>query len=163
MGDQRSDPESWSAKIHPGDLHQQSVRIHVRSPVRSSVGVYRLLVTVETGLNRLSYEVGTFVLLCNPWLKGRCSATPQLPQLFTVRDILSSRKTFHVSDDPVYMPLDAQREEYIRSDYGLVYMGSHQNVSWRPWSFGQVGGTFYTTGVNAPPVISQQQTESRLS
>lgn len=147
--------------MHPGDLHCQSVRIHVRSPVRSSVGVYRLLVTVETAQNRCSYEVGTFVLLCNPWLEGRCTTTPLLPQVFTIRDILFSWKTHHISDDPVYMPLYAQREEYIRSDYGLVYMGSHQNVSWRPWSFGQVGDTFYTTGANAPHVISQ--TESRLS
>lgn len=42
-------------------------------------------------------------------------------------------------DDPVYMPLDIQREEYIKSDYGLVYMGSHQNISRRPWLYGQVG------------------------
>lgn len=69
----------------------------------------------------------------------------------------------HISDDPVYMPLNAQREEYIRSDYGLVYMGSRQNVSWRPWSFGQVGDTIFTTGANAPHVISQRQTELCLS
>lgn len=163
MGDQLADPQSWSAKIHPGDLHRQSVRIHVLSPVRSSVGLYRLLVTVEAAQNRWSYEVGTFVLLCNPWLEGRCTTTPLPPRLFTILDILFSWKTFHISDDPVYMPLDAQREEYIRSDYGLVYMGSQQNVSWRPWSFGQVGDTFFTTRANAPHVISQEQTELCLS
>lgn len=43
------------------------------------------------------------------------------------------------SDDPVYMPLGVQRDEYIKSDYGLVFMGSHQNISRRPWLYGQVG------------------------
>ncbi|TNN52564.1 Protein-glutamine gamma-glutamyltransferase 2 [Liparis tanakae] len=40
-------------------------------------------------------------------------------------------------DDPVYMPLDVQIQEYIKSDYGLVYMGTYQNIIRRPWSFGQ--------------------------
>uniref|UniRef100_A0A8P4GSV5 Transglutaminase-like domain-containing protein n=1 Tax=Dicentrarchus labrax TaxID=13489 RepID=A0A8P4GSV5_DICLA len=41
------------------------------------------------------------------------------------------------SDDPVYIPLDAHIEEYIKSDYGLVYMGTPLNISGKPWSFGQ--------------------------
>lgn len=39
------------------------------------------------------------------------------------------------------MPLDAQIQEYITSDYGVLFMGSHSNVSMRPWSFGQVCDT----------------------
>ncbi len=45
------------------------------------------------------------------------------------------------SDDPVYMPLDAHLQEYIKSDYGMLYMGSHLNISRQPWSFGQVCDT----------------------
>jgi len=37
------------------------------------------------------------------------------------------------------MPVDLHLQEYVQSDYGLVYMGTHLNVSSRPWAFGQVG------------------------
>lgn len=50
----------------------------------------------------------------------------------------STLMQYRFSDDPVYMPLDVQRDEYIKNDYGLVYMGSHQNISRRPWLYGQV-------------------------
>ncbi|XP_044207376.1 protein-glutamine gamma-glutamyltransferase 5-like [Thunnus albacares] len=109
FSDKWSDPRCWSAKIYPSNMRPQSVVIHVCSPVLSSVALYDLLVHIETIQDRRSYAVGSFVLLCNPWLK----------------------------DDPVYMPLDVQIQEYIKSDYGLVYMGTHLNISKRPWSFGQ--------------------------
>ncbi|XP_028439713.1 protein-glutamine gamma-glutamyltransferase 5 [Perca flavescens] len=109
FSDEQSDPQNWSAKIYPGDIQPQSVTIHICSPVQSAVALYNLVVHIETIQNRRSYTVGTFVLLCNPWLK----------------------------DDPVYMPLDAQIKEYVKSDYGLVFMGTHLNVRQRPWSFGQ--------------------------
>ncbi|XP_069550242.1 protein-glutamine gamma-glutamyltransferase 5-like [Brachyistius frenatus] len=104
-----SHPHGWSATIYPGDMRPQSVTIHICSPVHSSVALYQLLVHINTGGHRMSYTVGAFVLLCNPWLK----------------------------DDPVYMPLDVHIKEYLKSDYGLVYMGTQLNVSKRPWSFGQ--------------------------
>uniref|UniRef100_A0A671YJZ2 protein-glutamine gamma-glutamyltransferase n=1 Tax=Sparus aurata TaxID=8175 RepID=A0A671YJZ2_SPAAU len=107
-GDQ-FDPERWSARIFSDDVTLQSVTIHICSPVLSSVGLYHLQLHIMTSSSRISYLVGSFVLLCNPWLK----------------------------DDPVYMPLDAQIGEYITSDYGVLFMGSHSNVSRRPWSFGQ--------------------------
>ncbi|KAM6930115.1 protein-glutamine gamma-glutamyltransferase 5-like [Lycodopsis pacificus] len=108
FSEERCNPYSWSAKIFPGDVHPQSVMVHICSPVQSSVALYHLLLHIETRQSRRSYRLGEFVLLCNPWLK----------------------------DDPVYIPLDAQRQEYIKSDYGVLYMGTHQNNS-RPWSFGQ--------------------------
>ncbi|XP_049438018.1 protein-glutamine gamma-glutamyltransferase 5-like isoform X3 [Epinephelus fuscoguttatus] len=104
-----SDPKRWSAKIYPSEVHPKSVTIYICSPVQSSVAVYHLVIHIETTQTRQSYKMGAFVLLCNPWLK----------------------------DDPVYMPLDAQIQEYIKSDYGLVYMGTHLNITRRPWSFGQ--------------------------
>lgn len=68
--DKWSDHQGWSAKIYPGDMHPQSVTVHICSPVLSSVALYQLLVHIETKQNRRSYSVGTFVLLCNPWLEG---------------------------------------------------------------------------------------------
>lgn len=43
-----------------------------------------------------------------------------------------------IAEDPVYMPQDVLLEEYVQSDYGVVYMGTETNVVGRPWSFGQV-------------------------
>ncbi|XP_024149876.1 protein-glutamine gamma-glutamyltransferase 5 [Oryzias melastigma] len=103
------EPLGWSAMIYPGDLHPLSVTVHICAPVQSSVALYELHLDIETPQRRLTYEVGKFVLLCNPWLK----------------------------EDPVYMPLDVQLTEYVQSDYGVVYMGTETNVVGRPWSFGQ--------------------------
>uniref|UniRef100_A0A3Q3FCE8 Protein-glutamine gamma-glutamyltransferase 2-like n=1 Tax=Labrus bergylta TaxID=56723 RepID=A0A3Q3FCE8_9LABR len=43
----------------------------------------------------------------------------------------------HIENDPVYMPLGVQTQEYIKSDYGMLYMGTPLNISRQPWSFGQ--------------------------
>ncbi|XP_060914093.1 protein-glutamine gamma-glutamyltransferase 5-like isoform X2 [Labrus mixtus] len=109
FSDEWSDPLRWSAKIYRSDMHPQSVTVHICSPVLSAVALYKLLLHIETRRTRRSYLVGTFVLLCNPWLK----------------------------DDPVYMPLGVQTQEYIKSDYGMLYMGTPLNISSQPWSFGQ--------------------------
>ncbi|KAG7239830.1 hypothetical protein INR49_030542 [Caranx melampygus] len=102
-------PLSWSAKILPGDMHHQSVTIHLCCPVSSAVGVYTLLGHFESRQGRRSFVLGAFVLLCNPWLKEDC----------------------------VYMQDDEQIEEYVRNDYGILYVGSNMNVGQRLWSFGQ--------------------------
>uniref|UniRef100_A0A3Q1HB60 Transglutaminase-like domain-containing protein n=1 Tax=Anabas testudineus TaxID=64144 RepID=A0A3Q1HB60_ANATE len=109
--DQLSDPLSgpWSAKIYPGDILSRSVTIYMCSPVTAPVAQYDLTVLTETRQNRSSYKVKPFVLLFNPWLKA----------------------------DPVYMQLDVDKEEYIKNDHGVVYMGTNLNVITRPWSFGQ--------------------------
>ncbi|XP_077431054.1 protein-glutamine gamma-glutamyltransferase 5-like isoform X2 [Vanacampus margaritifer] len=109
FSDKWSDPHSWSARIYPGNIGHRVVTIHVCAPVLSSVARYQLLVHIAGAHEQSSYVAGTFVLLCNPWLK----------------------------EDPVYMPLDVQRQEYVKSDYGVIYMGTDVNFSQRPWSFGQ--------------------------
>uniref|UniRef100_A0A8C5M8I8 Protein-glutamine gamma-glutamyltransferase 4 n=1 Tax=Leptobrachium leishanense TaxID=445787 RepID=A0A8C5M8I8_9ANUR len=40
-------------------------------------------------------------------------------------------------DDTVYMPNVDEREEYILSDTGYIYVGSASKISARPWNFGQ--------------------------
>ncbi|KAI9531210.1 hypothetical protein NQZ68_000705 [Dissostichus eleginoides] len=110
ISDEQHDPQGWSAKIYPGDIHSKSVTIHICSPVNSPVAQYYLFLHIETiRRSRSTFEVGTFVLLCNPWLE----------------------------EDPVYMPLKAQREEYIKSDCGILFTGTPQNINERPWMFGQ--------------------------
>lgn len=95
FSDERSDPQAWSAKIYPGDMHSQSVTIHICSPVLSSVGLYRLLVQIDTRQNRRSYAVGTFVLLCNPWLKGGSMYKCSFLLLSSDFDIILLWKSFH--------------------------------------------------------------------
>uniref|UniRef100_A0A8C6UTV3 protein-glutamine gamma-glutamyltransferase n=1 Tax=Neogobius melanostomus TaxID=47308 RepID=A0A8C6UTV3_9GOBI len=102
-------PLRWSARVFPDNVHSHSVSVHVCSPVLSSVASYHLLLHIQSHHNMYNYELGTFVLLCNPWFK----------------------------DDPVSMPLEVQLQEYIQSDYGLVYVGTHQSVRQQPWAFGQ--------------------------
>ena len=46
------------------------------------------------------------------------------------------------------MPLDAHIQEYIKSDYGLIFKGTHVNVHQQPWSFGQVCGSYCERVVN---------------
>uniref|UniRef100_A0A3B4ALZ0 protein-glutamine gamma-glutamyltransferase n=1 Tax=Periophthalmus magnuspinnatus TaxID=409849 RepID=A0A3B4ALZ0_9GOBI len=99
----------WSARVLPESLLSHSVSVHVRSPVVSAVASYHLLLHIQSQYHIFNYELGTFVLLCNPWYK----------------------------DDPVFMPLEVQLQEYIQSDYGLVYVGTHQSVRQQPWAFGQ--------------------------
>ncbi|MED6245183.1 hypothetical protein ATANTOWER_032679, partial [Ataeniobius toweri] len=109
FSDQCSNLHKWSAKVYSRERHAHSVIVHICSPVLSAVGVYELLVQIETLWDKRIYSVGAFALLCNPWLRY----------------------------DPVYMPQEAQIEEYVKSDFGLVYCGTSANVQSRPWSFGQ--------------------------
>lgn len=43
-----------------------------------------------------------------------------------------------LAEDTVYIPFEDQREEYIQSDFGLLFMGSETIIVERPWSFDQV-------------------------
>lgn len=70
LSDNHPNPHVWSAKVVPGDVHLQSITIHIFSPVLSSVGLYRLLLHIEAFQNRQTYALGSFVLLFNPWLEG---------------------------------------------------------------------------------------------
>lgn len=45
---------------------------------------------------------------------------------------------FFLAADVVYIPFEDQREEYVLSDSGLLFMGTPANLVSRPWSFDQV-------------------------
>uniref|UniRef100_A0A6J0UWU8 Protein-glutamine gamma-glutamyltransferase E-like n=1 Tax=Pogona vitticeps TaxID=103695 RepID=A0A6J0UWU8_9SAUR len=53
--------------------------------------------------------LGTFVLLFNPWL----------------------------SADEVFLPKEAERQEYVLSESGVVFVGSANSISPRGWDYGQ--------------------------
>ncbi|XP_075427948.1 protein-glutamine gamma-glutamyltransferase E-like [Ascaphus truei] len=56
-----------------------------------------------------SRRIGDFYLLFNPWARG----------------------------DVVYLEDKAQREEYVLSEFGLIYLGEEYNPGATPWDYGQ--------------------------
>ncbi|MEQ2315858.1 hypothetical protein AMECASPLE_026723 [Ameca splendens] len=97
----------WNAYIDPNNLNFQKLSIFIYSPASVSVGCYTFQLSVSTQDGQKSTVVGDFIMLCNPWC----------------------------SEDAVYIPFEDQREEYILSDSGLLFMGTPMNLVSRPWSF----------------------------
>ncbi|XP_063819262.1 protein-glutamine gamma-glutamyltransferase E-like [Pseudophryne corroboree] len=67
----------------------------------------RYALTVQT--NGGGKRIGEFILLFNPWAPG----------------------------DIVYLSDQAQREEYVLSEFGLIFIGEAGNPSSAPWNYGQ--------------------------
>uniref|UniRef100_A0A3Q2D8P5 Transglutaminase 5, like n=1 Tax=Cyprinodon variegatus TaxID=28743 RepID=A0A3Q2D8P5_CYPVA len=103
----RNPSSRWNAYIDPNNLDFQRLSIFVSSPASASVGRYKFQLYVSSQDGQRSAVVGDFTMLCNPWC----------------------------SDDAVYIPFEDQREEYVLSDSGLLFMGTPLNLIARPWSF----------------------------
>uniref|UniRef100_A0A3B3UH76 Transglutaminase 5, like n=1 Tax=Poecilia latipinna TaxID=48699 RepID=A0A3B3UH76_9TELE len=88
-------------------MNLQELSVTVSSPASAPVGCYKFQLYVFTQDGQKSFVVGDFILLCNPWC----------------------------SEDAVYIPFEDQREEYVLSDSGLLFMGTPNNLVSRPWSF----------------------------
>ncbi|XP_026070313.1 protein-glutamine gamma-glutamyltransferase 5 [Carassius auratus] len=105
-------PTQWSAFLERRVLNPTGPRVlsvSLSSPASASIGVYTLQLRVETRLTVRTYLFGQFTLLCNPW----CQA------------------------DSVFLQAEDLRNEYVRSDFGLLFKGCPGNVVSRPWSFDQ--------------------------
>ncbi|KAF7237180.1 Protein-glutamine gamma-glutamyltransferase E [Varanus komodoensis] len=81
--------------------------ISIQSPVDAIIGVYQL--SVRNSFLCPFQHIGTFVLLFNPWLPA----------------------------DEVFLDDDAQRDEYVKSDFGLIFKGVVDNIQALPWNYGQ--------------------------
>ncbi|XP_041946332.1 transglutaminase 5, like [Alosa sapidissima] len=101
----------WAAYFRADSLafDPQNVSVYLCTPASAPVGIYQLELSILSPYYHRVYKVGSFTLLCNPWLK----------------------------EDSVYMPLKSHREEYVQNDFGLLYMGTPSNNVARPWSFDQ--------------------------
>ncbi|XP_041743133.1 LOW QUALITY PROTEIN: protein-glutamine gamma-glutamyltransferase 5 [Coregonus clupeaformis] len=102
-------PSQWSAYFTTKGLNPKSPSLYISSPASSSVGLYSIQLHVLTQHGQQGYVVGDFILLCNPWCH----------------------------EDAVHIPFEDQREEYVKNDSGLLYMGTPKNLESRPWSFDQ--------------------------
>uniref|UniRef100_A0A3B5BKZ5 protein-glutamine gamma-glutamyltransferase n=1 Tax=Stegastes partitus TaxID=144197 RepID=A0A3B5BKZ5_9TELE len=123
----------WKAFMDPKDLNLQNPTIFISSPAAASVGRYRFQLCVFSQSGKRSCVFGKFSLLCNPWC----------------------------SEDAVYIPFEDQREEYVESDSGLLFMGTAKNVVSRPWSFDQYEPGVLETCLNLLQVSPQHNKNRR--
>ncbi|XP_069067613.1 protein-glutamine gamma-glutamyltransferase 4 [Pleurodeles waltl] len=80
----------------------------VRSPADAIVGKYLMTVKTGKGVSFTPRNNAVYVLF-NPWCP----------------------------DDNVFMPDNAERNEYVLCDTGYIYVGSQHSINGRPWNFGQ--------------------------
>ncbi|XP_041434213.1 protein-glutamine gamma-glutamyltransferase 5 isoform X2 [Xenopus laevis] len=97
----------WSAALENNGSNSTVLIIH--SPHTAIIGQYQLKMQISSGTKTTNYNLGTFMLLFNPWC----------------------------ADDDVFMANETDRQEYIMNDYGFVYQGNHNWISPCPWNFGQ--------------------------
>ncbi|CAI9556365.1 unnamed protein product [Staurois parvus] len=97
----------WSAVLEssPGN----SLRIIMSSPATAVVGRYDLSVRISVMGQTVTYSLGKFILLFNPWCL----------------------------DDDVYMANEEERQEYILNDHGVIFMGNENHVTGMGWNYGQ--------------------------
>ncbi|KAJ1123277.1 hypothetical protein NDU88_001750 [Pleurodeles waltl] len=101
------DQKSWSAAVQFRDM--QSWTISVTTPASALIGRYTLLLKVTTALHSSLQKLGEFVLLFNPWCP----------------------------EDDVFLNNEAQRQEYILNEDGIIYRGTESSIQPYPWNFGQ--------------------------
>uniref|UniRef100_A0A3P8SRF2 protein-glutamine gamma-glutamyltransferase n=1 Tax=Amphiprion percula TaxID=161767 RepID=A0A3P8SRF2_AMPPE len=123
----------WKAFMDPKDLNLQNPTIYISSPATASVGRYRFQLCIFSQGGKRCCGFGKFTLLCNPWC----------------------------SEDAVYIPFEDQREEYVQSDSGLLFMGTAKNVVSRPWSFDQYEHGVLEACLNLLQVSPQHQKNRR--
>uniref|UniRef100_A0A8C2L5Q8 protein-glutamine gamma-glutamyltransferase n=1 Tax=Cyprinus carpio TaxID=7962 RepID=A0A8C2L5Q8_CYPCA len=102
----------WSAFLErrvPNPTGPRALSVSLTSPASASIGVYTLQLRVEARLSVKTHSLGQITLLCNPWCQT----------------------------DSVFLQAEDLRNEYVRSDFGLLFKGSPGNMVSRPWSFDQ--------------------------
>ncbi|XP_056315321.1 transglutaminase 5, like [Danio aesculapii] len=126
----------WFAFLERGLPNPSGFRtltVSLSSPASSSIGVYTLQLRVQTRSSAKTHLLGQFTLLANPW----CQA------------------------DSVFLQSEDLRNEYVRSDFGLLFKGTPGNVVSRPWSFGQYEKGLLDICMNLLQLSPQYQTDMR--
>ncbi|XP_046892773.1 transglutaminase 5, like [Hypomesus transpacificus] len=99
----------WGACFSQEGLNPLAPSVFLSTPASAAVGQYSLQLHVLTQICQKAYMVGRLILLCNPWCR----------------------------EDAVYIPFEDQRNEYVKNESGLLFMGPPSNLVSRPWSFDQ--------------------------
>ncbi|XP_055508711.1 protein-glutamine gamma-glutamyltransferase E-like [Leucoraja erinacea] len=95
----------WSGVIKSFTKNELSLTI--TSSPRAIIGRYSF--SLQREYMDISYFLGNFVLLFNPWCAG----------------------------DEVYLNSDVQRNEYVLNETGTIYYGGSDYICEREWNFGQ--------------------------
>ncbi|XP_043920796.1 coagulation factor XIII A chain [Protopterus annectens] len=102
--------DKWGAKIL--SIRDETLTLAIQSAPDCIVGKFRMYIAVMTpfGIRRTPRDPGTDTyIIFNPWCK----------------------------DDTVYMENDAEKEECVLNDVGIIYHGEYNNIQHRNWNFGQ--------------------------
>ncbi|XP_069807714.1 protein-glutamine gamma-glutamyltransferase E-like [Dendropsophus ebraccatus] len=98
---------AWSAMR--GTSSGNSLSVTINPPVSAVIGRYRMSLQISSGGRSSSANLGSFILLFNPWASG----------------------------DAVYMNSDSERAEYLLNDGGMYWYGNANGFSSRRWDYGQ--------------------------
>uniref|UniRef100_A0A8C3YI37 protein-glutamine gamma-glutamyltransferase n=1 Tax=Catagonus wagneri TaxID=51154 RepID=A0A8C3YI37_9CETA len=83
--------------------------ISILSPANAPIGRYTLSMQISSQGRDATLKLGTFILLFNPWLQA----------------------------DDVFMNNQAEREEYVQEDAGIIFVGSTNRIGMIGWNYGQ--------------------------
>nr|ANG60434.1 transglutaminase 3 [Castor fiber] len=97
----------WNAVLSANN--DNVLTIAIVSPVNAPIGWYTMDIQISSNGRISSAKLGTFILLFNPWLQT----------------------------DDVFMSNQAERQEYVEEDSGIIYVGSTNRISMVGWNFGQ--------------------------
>ncbi|XP_049555695.1 protein-glutamine gamma-glutamyltransferase E isoform X2 [Orcinus orca] len=97
----------WGAQLLNNKNNVLSISI--LSPADAPIGRYTLSIEISYEGNDSTMEVGTFILLFNPWLQA----------------------------DSVFMSNHDEREEYVQEDAGVIFVGRTSYISVIGWNYGQ--------------------------
>ncbi|XP_021110631.1 protein-glutamine gamma-glutamyltransferase E [Heterocephalus glaber] len=103
----RSTGGSWAAEVMENNGNALTIAIY--SPASAPIGRYTLSLQISSKGRVSSVKLGTFVLLFNPWLQA----------------------------DDVFMSNQAERQEYVEEDSGIIFVGSTNRIGMVGWNFGQ--------------------------
>ncbi|XP_077192302.1 protein-glutamine gamma-glutamyltransferase E-like [Paroedura picta] len=97
----------WSAAQISRDSNY--INFALSSPPIAAIGHYKLKLRVTCG-NKVTVQLlGQFTMLFNPWCK----------------------------DDLVYLANEAERQEYVLNENGIIFVGNAQYIEARGWYYGQ--------------------------
>ncbi|XP_054836157.1 protein-glutamine gamma-glutamyltransferase 6-like [Eublepharis macularius] len=97
----------WSAVQGTSDANY--VNFTLASPPTATIGHYRLSLQVTCGNKVYARLLGQFVLLFNAWCSG----------------------------DLVYLANEAERQEYVLNENGIIFVGNAHYIEARGWYYGQ--------------------------
>ncbi|XP_053309887.1 protein-glutamine gamma-glutamyltransferase E-like [Spea bombifrons] len=101
--------ETWSAVLTSSSA--KSLTVTINSPSNSVIGRYILSVSVLSNRSDQGapQKIGGLYLIFNPW----------------------------VQEDDVFLSEEDERQEYVLNEYGVIFVGSYDDITSRNWEYNQ--------------------------